>query len=86
MREFLDSILTFIATESLTDAEFATVTATHPLYDQSTYDDLSRILAGRENVSIMQDRLTFFYNAKGVKVKETITSSSNIWLGSPIGS
>lgn len=84
MRDFLDSILAFISTESLTDLEFETVTSTLPLYDQSTYDDLSRILANRENVSIMQDRLTFFYRAKGVEFQEAITASSNIWLGSPI--
>lgn len=82
MRDFLNSILTFIAAETLTDIEFDTVTATHPLYDQSTYDDLSLILQSRENVSIFQDRLTFFYQAKGVDVKPKITGSSNILIGS----
>lgn len=84
MRDFLDAILSFIVSESLTDDEFETVSSTHPIYDQSTYDDLSRILAGRENVSIMQKRLASFYIAKGVDIARAKTGKSNILLGLPL--
>lgn len=84
MRDFLNSILSFIGSTSLTDDEFETVEATHPIYDQATYNDLSRILQGRENVSIFQDRLTKYYQAKGVDVAPRNTATSNIFIGSPL--
>lgn len=84
MRDFLNEILTFIVAESLTDDEFATVTAQLPIYDQDTYDDLSRILLSRESVSVLHDRLTAYYKARGVKLKESPTGKTNIWLGSPL--
>lgn len=70
--------------ESLTDAEFNTVTAEIPLYDQTTYDDLSRILKTREGMSNMQERLTSFYTAKGVVFTPAKTGSSNIFIGGAI--
>lgn len=82
MRDFLDSILEFIAALSLTDDEYATCTSTLPLYDQDTYSDLARVLETRENVSVMQDRLTAFYKAKGVEFTPLDTGKSNIFIGS----
>ncbi|AEG42315.1 hypothetical protein BdPhPhi1402_gp18 [Bdellovibrio phage phi1402] len=81
MRDFLNAILAFIVAESLTDEEFATCTATLPLYDQDTYADLSRVLASRESVSVYQDRLIAFYKAKGVDFEPAKTGTSNIFLG-----
>lgn len=81
MRDFLNSILSFIGTTSMTDVEFATVQATLPLYDQATYDDLSRILVSRESVSVYQDRLLAYYTAKGVEITPAKTGKSNIYLG-----
>jgi hypothetical protein len=81
MRDFLNGILNWIATDSLTDAEYATITATLPLYDQATYDDLSRILLAREAVSTLQSRLVMFYGSKGVTVTPAKTGSSNIYIG-----
>jgi len=82
MRDFLDAILAFIVAESLTDDEFDTVTATMPIYDQTSYDDLSRILAARESVSVLQDRLLAYYQAKGVSINPADTGKSDIFLGS----
>lgn len=84
MRNFLDSILIFIGATSLTDDEFDTVTASLPLYNQSTYNDLSKILAEREAISDMQDKLLAFYKAKGFDVSATDTGKSNILFGSPL--
>lgn len=82
MRDFLNGILTFIVAESLTDPEFDTVESTVTIYDQSTYDDLARVLATRESVSTYQDRLIAFYKAKGVDVTAASTAQSNIFIGS----
>lgn len=84
MRDFLDGILTFILAEALTDEEFDTVEASVPVLDQATYDDLSRILASREDVTDAQSRLSGYYKAKGVNVSDAETGKSNIFLGGPL--
>lgn len=81
MRDFLNGILAFIMAESLTDDEFETVTSTIPLYDQSTYDDLSRILATRDLVTDMQARLVAYYTAKGATITQADTAKSEIFMG-----
>lgn len=81
MRDFLDAILNFIVTTSLTDAEFETVESTITIYDQSTYDDLARILIAREAVSVLKDRLVAYYKARGVDVTPINSGSSNIFIG-----
>ena len=81
MRDFLDAILAFIMAESMTDEEFATVESELPIYDQGTYDDLARILEGREAVSTMQERLQAYYKAKGVNITAAETGKSDIFLG-----
>lgn len=82
MRDFFDAILAFIVAESLTDVEFATVTATMPIYDQTSYNDISRILISRESVSVMHERLLAYYRAKGVSITPAETGKSDIFLGS----
>lgn len=84
MREFLNSILSFIVAESLTDLEWASVTATIPIYDQASYNDLARILASREGVSNMQERLLGYYTARGVSITPANNSKSNILIGLPL--
>lgn len=81
MREWFDSILDFITAESLTDDEYDTMTSTMPIYDQQSYDDLSRVLAAREAVSTLQARLVNYYTAKGVTVVAASTGKSNILVG-----
>jgi hypothetical protein len=81
VRDFLNGILTFIVATSLTDEEYDTVTAVTPIYDQTTYDDLSRILATREMVSTYQDRLLAYYQARGASITPAKTGKSNILLG-----
>ena len=81
VRAFYNSILDFILATSLTDVEYATHTATVPVYDQATYDDLSRILLTRENVTDMQARLVSYYAARGFVVTPAVTGNSNIFIG-----
>ena len=82
MRAFYNSILDFILATSLTDEEFATTVAIVPVYDQATYDDLSRILLSRGNVTDMQARLVSYYAARGVAVSPASAGDSNIFIGS----
>jgi len=82
MRDFLNAILAFIGAESMTDEEFETIESELPIYDQGTYDDLSNILESREAVSSIQDRLTAYYEARGVTISENETGKSHIYVGS----
>lgn len=84
MRDFLNSILNFIGSESLTDVEFETVEAKYPIYDKDTYNDLAKILQTRDSVSIMISRLTKYYQAKGVDVEKKKVGKTNILVGSPL--
>lgn len=81
MRDFLNGILTLIGATSLTDDEFAVCTSEIPIYDQSTYDDLSRVLGSRDSVSVYQDRLNALYQATGASITLAKTGKSNILLG-----
>lgn len=81
MRAFYNAILAFIVTSSLTDEEFDTCESDIPVYDQASYDDMARVLATRETVSTLQDRLAAYYKAKGVSISQASTANSNIFLG-----
>lgn len=81
MRDFYDDILAFIVATSLTDEEFEACTATIPIYDQSTYDDMTRVLQSRGGVSTYQDRLNAYYTAKGVSYSQAVVANSNIFIG-----
>lgn len=85
MRDWLNAILAFIGTSSLTDGEYAgidTSLLTLNTYNQAAYDALATVLDSRDAVSTMQDRLVGFFKAKGVDVAEADTAKSNIYLGS----
>lgn len=82
MRAFLNQILIFLGTATLTNDEFATVTSSEVVLAQSNYDDLSRILAARETVSDIQDRLAAYYQAAGINVSKADVGRSEIFMGS----
>lgn len=85
MREWLNGILTFIAVSSLTDVEYNSINFLNLevlTYNQAAYDELSKVLAGREAVSTAQDRLAAFFKAKGLDVAVANTGKSNIYMGS----
>lgn len=83
MRDFLDAILAFIVTSSLTDEEYATKPEdlTLQIYDQDSYDYLADVLTSRSAISTLHDRLTAYYTARGVDVSEASTANSNIFIG-----
>lgn len=82
MRDFLNAILVFIGSTSLTDDEFESIDLESHGYNQATYAALSEVLDSRESVSSMQDRLKFFFQSKGVTVSEVVPAGkTNIYIG-----
>lgn len=84
MRAWLNAILSFIGTSSLTDEEYAglnVIGMTVDVYNQAAYDCLADLLEDREAVSSMQDRLVGFFKAKGLDVVANDTAHTNIYIG-----
>lgn len=88
MREWLNAILVFITAPGLTDAEYASMNilnVTNGTYNQAAYDELSKVLASRETVSTMQERLAGFFRAKGLTTLTVAdTAKSQILVGIPL--
>lgn len=87
MRDWLNAILGFIGTTSLTDEEYQgmnLVNVETQIYSQAAYDALAAVLVGRENVSQMQSRLIGVFKAKGTDVTPAVTAETNILLGIPL--
>jgi hypothetical protein len=88
MRDFLDEILAFIGSESLTDAEFeATLLPDPPAYTTLTYLALKDVLASREAVSGQAERLKLYFQARGVDLgadEPAKEAKSNIFIGSKL--
>jgi hypothetical protein len=85
MRAWLNGILTFIGTSTLTDPEYDSINFLNlelNNYNQAAYDELSKILEARENVSTLQARLIGLFAAKGLDVAPAVTGNSEIYLGS----
>jgi hypothetical protein len=81
VRDFLNAILGFIGAASLTDDEFATITAIAPVYDKELYLELLDILNDRESVTQTRERLRWFFLARGIQVGELTGSKSTIYVG-----
>lgn len=85
MRDFLDAILMFIGSESLTDEEFDGIDATDEEYTQETFDLLKAVLESRDSVSTQLDKLAYYFLAKGVAVTGSEpTAKSHIFVGASI--
>lgn len=88
MRDFLDEILAFIGSESLTDEEFELLPdGTVQTYNEYVYKYLRSILQGREAVSSQLNKLKSFFVIKGVSVVESTAAKdpvSQILVGKPL--
>jgi hypothetical protein len=88
LREFLDEILDFIGSESLTDEEFeALPEEVAEEYTSVTYLTLREVLENRESVSGQPKKLKLYFIAKGVDLStaNTVkTPKSNIFIGSKL--
>lgn len=86
MRDFLDAILEFIESESLTDDEFDSLELDEADYTKEVHDALKAILIARENVSDQVKRLKLYFVAKGVDVSDSDSrpAASQIFIGSEL--
>lgn len=84
LRDFLDEILEFIGSESLTDEEFeALPEGLSEEYTRDVYLALKGVLENREGVSGQARKLKSFFIAKGVDLSGTPAQQavSNILIG-----
>ncbi len=81
MRDFLNGILQFIGSESLTDEEFESIELEDEEYTIEAYKALDAILFDRESISTIRERLKFYFNIKGVSVEIKPVGKSNILVG-----
>ncbi len=81
MREILNSGLTFIGAESLTDDEWESVEDLDLSENVDRYTTLDGILFARESVSTIRDRLRNYYMAKGTDLPTVASGSSNVLVG-----
>lgn len=86
MRVFLNNILSFIGSESLTDVEFSTIESTAEEYSKQVYEELKAILQARESVSGQLKKLKAYFMAKDVDLTTTPArdQKSQILIGGPL--
>lgn len=88
MRDFLDAILDFIGSESLTDEEFESLSEDlEQDYTKEVYLALKGVLEARESVSGQPKKLKLYFVAKGVDISDAgaaVTPKSNIFIGSKL--
>jgi hypothetical protein len=86
MRVFLNNILSFIGSESLTDDEFSSVGVSVQEYSKEVYEALKTILQNREGVSGQLKKLQSYFVAKGVDLSSTPARApaSQILIGGPL--
>lgn len=87
MRVFLNGILSFIGSESLTDEEFDSLTITQQNYSTATYEALRGVLQSREMVSGQLRKLKAYFRIKGADVgsEKATPAVSNIFVGASLG-
>jgi hypothetical protein len=73
--------LAFIGAASLSDEEFESLDLEVQSYTVEVYDALLGVIDDRELVSTTRDRLTYYFQARGVSVTETSEGRSNILVG-----
>jgi hypothetical protein len=81
MRAYLNTILLFIGSTTLTDIEWDEITITDQSDDLGVYAVLQDILNARESVSGLLDRLSYYFLAKGVDVSTEVEATTEIFVG-----
>ncbi len=84
IRSVLNSILAFIGASSLTDDEFDDLSLTLSSPAIEVYTALSEVLEAREAISLIIDRLRYYFLAKGVSVPDADVGKSQIFLGAAL--
>jgi hypothetical protein len=81
MRDFLDGILGFIGSVSLSDEEFDSIDLESQTYSSETYEALLAVVNARESVSTASARLKSYFEARGVTISDAVEAQSNILIG-----
>lgn len=87
LRDFLDDILDFIGSESLSDVEFDGIEDIEPAivedYSLATYEALKGVIEAREGVSGQGRKLRAYFQARGLDLDPGLvpTPNSNILIG-----
>lgn len=83
LRDTVNTIFLIIGAATLSDLEWATVDAALDsfAYDSDSYAALLAVLDSRELVSNTRDRLTYYYQARGVEITAPSSGTSNIFIG-----
>lgn len=86
LREFLDAILAFIGSESLTDEEYAALPeGLTQDYSKEVYEALKTTLQTREGVSGQLKRLKAYFISKGVDLNAPARdAASQIFIGAAL--
>lgn len=86
MRIFLNNILSFIGSESMTDDEFATITTSAEEYSREVYEQLKAVLQTREGISGQLKKLYSYFTAHGLDLTNTPVrpANSQILIGGPL--
>lgn len=77
----MNAILAFIGAASLSDDEFNALTIEDQVYTEEVYLALIGVLDARESVTSTRDRLTHYFQARGVEVTAPSAAKSNILVG-----
>lgn len=86
MRDFLDQILDFIGTSSLTTEEYELILLEDEEMEnlERVYFELSKVLDARSEISTYRERLRFYFLAQGADISQaqaTPPARSNILIG-----
>jgi len=86
MREFVNFILNFIGSSSLTTEEFESLDI--PSYGNNidTFDAIKMLLIERDETTETTTRLKYYFEGRGVNVGDPVleTAKSNIFIGSSL--
>ena len=84
MRAYLDSILTFIGSATLTTEEWESLDLSETPTDLEVYQSLLVIINDRDLVSTDAERLTLYFQAKGLELTPPSQGKSNIFMGASL--
>jgi len=87
MRDFINTVLAFIGTSSLTNDEYEEIDLSDFGYNIPTFDVVKMLLFERDEATETSDRLKLYFMAKGVNVEGddvTLPAKSNIFIGAAL--
>ena len=86
MRDFVNFILNFIGSTSLTTEEFEGLDLPTWGNDIDTFNQIKMLLIERDETTEIMERLEFYFKGRGVDVGDPVVevAKSNIFIGSAL--